>query len=138
MAIKLPFGAEGILNFRKHGKRPTDMVIASLVGPLHGESNPVVIAQLGREYDWRFMADLECLVVADSTQPMQAIRKILDDLKKQATTYLGLWFADCQQGMNLIVGGVTAQPNGLMRYMTAEDRQNFAGIGQGKEVQPCA
>lgn len=134
----LPYGAAEIVALRKAGKRPADMVLVSLVGPLYGESNPVVIAKSGRPYDWRFMAGLECLVVSDSTQPKQAIREIIRDLKSLPVDYLGLWLADRQHGLNFIVGGVIARPRGLLRYMTAADRRNFFGIGQRKERLQCA
>lgn len=138
MAIKPPYGADGILNLRKQGKRPADMVLISLIGPLHGENNPTVAAQIGRRYDWRFLTGLECLVVALSSQPKQAVREVMEQLKTLPTEYLGLWFADQQNGINFIVDGVTARPNGLLRYMSNDDRLNFAGIGQSKEPLQCA
>lgn len=135
---KLPYGAAEILALRKSGKRPADMVLVSLVGPLRGENNSVVLAQPGRRYDWRFLTGLECLVVTDSTQPKQAVREIMGRLKDLPTTYLGLWFADRQQGINFVVGGVIARPRGLLRYMSAADRQIFSGIGQRQELLQCA
>lgn len=134
----LPYGAAEILALRKTGKRPADMVLVSLIGPLRGENNPVVIAHPGRRYDWRFLSGLECLVVSDSSQPKQAVRAIMDELKGLSTTYLGLWFADRQQGINFIVGGVIARPRGLLRHMSVADRQNFSGIGLRQEYQQCA
>lgn len=135
---KPPYGAAEIFAARKKGKRPADLVLLSLIGPLPGENNPVVIAQPGRRYDWRFLTGLECLVVSDSTQPKQAVIEIMDQLKALLPTYLGLWFADRQQGINFIVGGVIARPRGLLRYMTAADRRNFFGIGQRQEHLQCA
>lgn len=134
----LPYGAAEIISGRMKGKRPADMVLLSLVGPLRGENNPVVIATPGSRYDLRFLTGLECLVVSDSTQPKQAVREIMEQLKALLLPYLGLWFADRQQGINLIVGGVIARPRGLLRYMTAADRRNFFGIGQRKERLQCA
>jgi hypothetical protein len=138
MADNLPYGAADILALRNAGKRPADMVLVSLLGPLPSEGNPVLLAQLGRRYDWRFLTGLECLVVADSTLPQQAVRELMGQLKLLAATYLGLWFADRQQGINFIVGGVTARARGLLRYMDEADRQNFAGIGQRQEYPQCA
>lgn len=134
----LPYGAAEIIAARMQGKRPADLVLLSLIGPLRGENNPVVIAQPGRRYDWRFLTGIECLVVSDSTQPKHAVRAIMDQLKTLQPTYLGLWFADRQQGINFIVGGIIARPRGLFRYMTVADRQNFYGIGQRQEHLQCA
>ena len=138
MTIKPPYGADGILNLRKQGKRPADMVLISLIGPLQGENTPVVIAQTGRRYDWRFLAGLECLIVADSNQPKDAILQITDALKALPAAYLGLWLADQQNGINFIVDGVTARPNGLLRYMSYYDRQHFAGLGLRNKEALCA
>lgn len=129
----LPFGAAEILALRKAGKRPADMVLASLIGPLRGENNPVVIAKPGRSYDWRFLTGLDCLVVSDSRQPRDAVRAIIDALKALPTSYLGLWLADRQNGVNFIVGGVTARPRGLLRHMDAIDRLHLSSIGQAHE-----
>ena len=138
MAGQLPYGAAEIIALRSTGKRPADLMLVSMIGLLHDETNPVIVAKLGRQYDWRFMAGLECLVVVDSTQPKVAIREIADQLKALPVTYLGLWFADRQQGVNIIVGGVTARPRGLLRHMDADQRQGFAGIGQKKGFSQCA
>jgi len=138
MSTQLPYGAAEIVALRSAGKRPADMVLISLVGPLHGETNPVVIAKPGHRYDWRFLSGLECLVVTDSTQPKPAVRELMDQLKALRTDYLGLWVADRQHGINFIIGGVTASPSGLLRYMTTEDSQRFAGIGTRQESRQCA
>lgn len=135
---RLPYGGEAIASLRKKGKRPADMVLISLIGPLHGEDNPVVVARLGCRYAWNFLAGLECLVVANSRQPKIEIREILDALKVLPVPYLGLWLADRQNGLNCIVDGVPANPHGLLRYMTSESLQNFAGIGQQQEDSQCA
>lgn len=137
-ARNLPYGAADIIAVRKAGKCPADMVLVSLVGALPAEDNPVVVARLGYRYDWRFLTGLECLVVADSKQAPQVVRELMGQLKSLSAAYLGIWFADLQQGINFIVGGVTAQPRGLLSHMTVEDRQNFAGIGQRQGCMQCA
>lgn len=137
-ARNLPYGAAEIITLRKAGKCPADMVLVSLVGALPNEDNPVVLARLGHRYDWRFLTGLECLVVAESKQAPQVVRELMDQLKLLLPVYLGIWFADLQQGINFIVSGVHAHPHGLLRYMTAEDSQNFSGIGQREEFMKCA
>lgn len=138
-ARDLPYGAREIAELRNIGKRPANLILLSLIGPLQGETNPVVIASLGKTYDWRFLIRLDVLVVAKSDMAHLPIRRLLDDLKALPVRYLGIWMADLQQGRNLIVDGVTARPNGLLRYFDAETRRGFAGIGRARqqELEPC-
>lgn len=138
MNIALPYGAESILTLRKNGRRPAEMVLVSLVGPLYGETNPVVIAKAVRQYDWRFLIDLEVLVVTNEIEDRHTIRQTIGALKAVSPSYLGLWFGDRQNGINFIVGGVHATPNGIYRYMFSEERQSFAGLGRRAEVLTCA
>lgn len=137
--MNLPYGGREIAELRSIGKRPANLILLSLVGPLQCETNPVVIATLGKSYDWRFLTRLDVLVVAKSELPQGAVRRLLDDIKALPVRYLGIWMADRQQGRNLIVGGVTARPNGLLRYLDTETRKSFAGIGRirEKEFEPC-
>ena len=127
-APPLPFGAAEILDLRKAGKRPADMVVVSLIGPLR-EANPVIVASPLRSYDWRFLVDLPVLVVANADTPQTAVRSVLDALKALPTLSLSLWFADHQNGRHLIVDGVSARPSGSFRHMDATDRRNYAGLG---------
>lgn len=129
----LPYGAAEIVALRTGGKRPADMVLVSLIGPLR-EINPVVIANPSRSYDWRFLVGLSVLVVAKSVTTKADVKRVTDALLALPTHYLGLWLADLQNGMNFIVGGVMARPVGLLRYMTSDDREGFAGIGKPMEV----
>ena len=134
----LPYGAAEILAARKVGKRPADLLLVSLIGPLRGEGNPVLIAQPGRDYDWRFLVGLQSLIVAETSLPSAQVRSIADNIKAVKPEYLGLWFADKQSGLHLVLGGAVARPHGLLRYMSEAERQNFVGIGQRQEVQQCA
>lgn len=131
----LPHGGREIAELRAIGKRPADLVLVSLIGPLHGESNPVVIASLRKTYDWRFLTRLEVLVVAKADSDPMAVRRLLDDLKALPVRYLGIWMVDRQQGRNLVVGGVVARPNGLLRYLDPETRKNFTNIGRVREKE---
>lgn len=60
MSGHLPYGAQAIAELRSNRKRPADMVLVSLIGPLH-EINPVVMARPDKRYDWRFLAGLEVI-----------------------------------------------------------------------------
>lgn len=131
----LPYGAAEILELRKTGKRPAEMVLVSLVGPLH-EVNPVIVANPSRAYDWTCLVDLPVLVVANSDTDKQAVRGVLGAIKALPARSIGLWLADHQNGQHLVVEGVAAQPHGLIRHMDATDRRNYAGIGiNNKEMR---
>lgn len=135
---RIPYGAAEILAARKAGKRPADLLLLSTIGPLRGENNPVLIAQLGREYDWRFLVGLQVLVVSESTQPSGQVRAITEAIKAAKPDYLGVWFIDRRTGLNLVLAGIQSRPRGLLRHMTQADRQRFATIGQRPEVWQCA
>ncbi|WP_412478966.1 hypothetical protein [Azonexus sp. IMCC34839] len=134
----LPYGAAEILALRKTGKRPADMILLSLIGPLRGENNPVIVANPTRRYDWRILLDLEVLVIASSATDTTTVKRLLDELKALPTRYLGLWLSDRQNGLHVVVDGVPAHPRGLLRYMSRAERQNFHGIGQHPEYRQCA
>jgi hypothetical protein len=128
----MPYGANEIAALRAIGKRPADMVLLSLIGPLR-ENNPVVVAKVGKPYDWRFLVGLDVLVVAKSDTDKPAVKRILDDLQKLPTEYLGLWLADKQDGMNIAWGTCKARPRGVLRHLMTIDRANFSGIGRCSE-----
>jgi len=132
----LPYGAAEILKLRKNGKRPADIVLVSLIGPLR-EVNPVIVANSSRQYDWTSLVDLPVLVVANSDTDKQAVRSVLGAIKALPARSLSLWLADRQNGQHVIVDGVTARPNGLLRHMDAQDRRNYAGIGIRKDYLTC-
>lgn len=135
-ALSFPYGGREIAELRSTGKRPADMVLLSLIGPLRGEVNPVVIANPARPYDWRFLRGLDVLVVAHAGADKRAVQRVAEAVKAISPEYLGLWFADLQNGLNCIVGGVEARPRGLLRYMGSAERESFAGLGiaEGKEL----
>ena len=135
-ANRIPYGAAEILDLRKSGKRPADMVIVSLIGPLR-EINPIIVANPSRAYDWTFLVDLPVLVVANSDTTRNDVRSVLDAIKAQPARSLTLWLADCQNGRHLVVDGVAAHPRGLLRHMDGQDRRNYAGIGLKNKDQVC-
>lgn len=97
MSAALPYGAREIIALRNTGKRPADMVLVSLIGPLR-EINPVVVAQANRAYDWRFLADLEVLLVANSGITSAPLRRLTTAFAKLTTGFVGVWIADMQAG----------------------------------------
>lgn len=124
-ATAVPYGAQEIIDNRMIGKRPADMVLVSLVGPLR-EANPVVVAKPGRAYDWRFLARLEVLIVVSSAIDRGAVKRVVDAVLPHKPDYLGVWFADRQAGMNVAFGCWRLRSG---RGMGEHDRKAFEGIG---------
>ncbi|MFT3960513.1 hypothetical protein [Propionivibrio sp.] len=134
----LPYGGREIADLRRVGKRPADLVLVSLIGPLR-EVNPVIVANPSRAYDWTFLVDLPVLVVANTDTDKSVVRRVLEALKALPTASLALWLADRQDGRNLIVEGVKACPRGLLRYMGANERRQYAGLGLQQDAETvCA
>ena len=124
-ATVVPYGAQEIIDTRMIGKRPADMVLVSLVGPLR-EINPVVVAKPGRDYDWRFLARLEVLIVASMAVDRGAVKRVVDAVLPHKPGYLGVWFGDRQAGMNIAFGCWKLRSG---RGMGEHDRKAFEGIG---------
>jgi len=125
MTADLPYGAAEIVATRKAGKKPADMILVSLVGPLR-EQNPVVVARAEKAYDWRFLTRLEVLIVATTATSKASLARIVESILPHKPAYLGVWFADRQAGMNVAFGGWRLSSG---RGMGAKDREAFAGIG---------
>ena len=124
-ATAVPYGAQEIIDTRMIGKRPADMVLVSLVGPLR-ELNHVVVAKPGRAYDWRFLARLEVLIVASTAIDRGSVKRVVDAVLPHEPGYLGVWFADRQVGMNVAFGCWKLRSG---RGMGERDRKSFEGIG---------
>ena len=128
IANRLPYGAAEILELRKSGKRPADMVLVSLIGPLR-EVNPVVVARTGTRYDWCFLADLDVMLLADTKIEPAMFAKILAQIQRVRPSYLGAWFADKQDGLNLAFGSWRPKTSACRR-MGIDDRRRLAGLGR--------
>ena len=126
----LPYGGREIAELRATGKRPADMVLVSLVGPLR-ESNPVIVAKPDRHYDWRFLTDLEVLVVLRADVDVALARRVVTEISAEIPGYLGVWFADKQDGITVSWGSLRTKKNGLLRPFGAHVCQQFAGLGSG-------
>lgn len=133
-ARNLPYGAAEIIALRKAGKRPADMVLLSLIGPLRGENNPVVIAKPERGYDWRFLAGLDVALVAKTATPGMA--SLVKAIKAVQPATLAIWFADQQDGLNLSLHGY--RPNTKTgRRIGLRQRAAWAGLGSDKSAAEC-
>lgn len=131
MTLDLPYGAREIAWARANGQRPAEMLLVSLIGPLPGERNPIVLARPERNYDWRWAAGLEMLIVADSTTDPRRVKRTLEALERldPLPDYLGLWLADKQSGIHLRWGSYKPR---LARKFGFFEQRDYEGLGQCK------
>ena len=96
--VKIPNGAQRIIDLRMRGEIPADLVIVSLVGPLP-DGNPIVIAD-GPEYDWRFCRNLPVCIFGKvgipNSQTAIAVGACLP-------SKLFLWDVEAREGADVIV-----------------------------------
>ena len=128
MTPKTPYGAREVEQLRQAGKRPANMLLVSLIGPLR-EQNPVIIANPGVGYDWRFAVGLDVLVVANSTIEPHLVKRTLDAIDHVAPDYLGLWLADRQDGISLRWGCFRPRSKAF-RGLSLADKRAFEGLGR--------
>lgn len=96
--MRLPLGAQPILQARLRGETAADLVIVSLVGALD-EGNPVVVAN-GAEHDWRFCRALQvCIFGKVGTPNRQVAMAIGMNLPKR----LYLWDVEAKEGTDVTV-----------------------------------
>ncbi|MBU1363939.1 MAG: hypothetical protein KKE51_08980 [Gammaproteobacteria bacterium] len=133
MAIQLPYGAAEIVALRTAGKRPADLLLISLVGPLY-ETNPVIIAQPSRCYDWRFVVALPVLIVATTDTPHLA--GIVNAIDSAEPATLSVWFSDQQDGVNVLIDGYRHRTK-TGRRMGVAQRVALAGLGSNDSVSGC-
>lgn len=94
----LPKNAESIVQMRRKGMKPDDLVIVSLVGSLP-ETNHVVIAD-GPEYDWRWCRGLKiCIFGKVGTSNRQTAIAIGANLPAK----LHLWDVEAKNGADVMV-----------------------------------
>lgn len=126
--FSLPYGANEIVALRRQGKRPADMILVSMVGPLRGESNPVVVANPSRDYDWRFLVGLDALLVVASSTDKTAVRRVAGKIASAIPNYLGVWFSDKKVGQHVSWGHYKPTAKATKK-MYQHDCEKFAGIG---------
>lgn len=132
-ARDLPYGAREISELRSTGHRPADLVLISFVGPL-SESNPVIVAQPSRSYDWRFLVGLHVAAVVKTDTPnVAAIVKAIDGANPAT---LSVWFADKQDGVNVAIDGYRPRTKSSRR-MGIMQRVAWSGLGTDKPVSEC-
>lgn len=132
-ARDLPHGAREIAELRSTGQRPADLVLISFIGPLR-ESNPVIVAQPSRSYDWRWLVGLSVAVVA--TTDTLNLGGIVKAVKAAKPGSLSVWFANKQDGVNVIIQGYRPATKGGRRIGICQ-RVAWAGLGTDKPASEC-
>lgn len=132
-ARDLPYGAREIAELRSTGKRPADLVLISLVGPLR-ENNPVVIAKADRSYDWRFIVGLSVALVIKTDTPNVA--GIVKEIEAADPATLSVWFSDRQDGLNISLQGYRPSTK-TGRRIGVRQRAAWAGLGSDKSASEC-
>lgn len=96
--VKIPNGAQRIIDLRMRGEIPADLVLVSLVGPLP-DGNPIVTAD-GPDYDWRFCRGLPvCIFGKVGTPNRQTAIAIGMNLPDR----IWLWDVEAKSGADVIV-----------------------------------
>ena len=95
--MKLPLGAELILQSRLGGQRPADAVIVSCVGSVR-EANPTVVVTAAR-HDWRFLKDLEVYVFVGPNS--RFVPQTLRAIARHAADIV-VWDVEAKAGANLL------------------------------------
>lgn len=132
-ARDLPYGAREITELRSTGKRPADLVLVSLIGPLR-ESNPVIVAKPWRAYEWRFLVGLHVAVVVD-TETVN-LPNVVGAIEVAKPATLSVWFADRQDGVNIALLGYRPQTRSGRR-MGIMQRAAWAGLGTERPSAEC-
>ncbi len=86
----MPYGSMPIVQARKRGQRPADMVLISMIGSLPTEVNPVVITDKQSAYEWGWLRGLHACFW---THPKGYSAKHILDAHKADPAALYLW--DC-------------------------------------------
>lgn len=90
----IPTNAQKIIDLRKRGYKPDEMIIVSLVGKID-ELNHVIYADYRKSYDWKFLAGLEVCIFASSAVDYAKTLKSIGMIK---TRFLALWDVDRLEG----------------------------------------
>lgn len=122
--MKIPYGASAIIELRKAGKRPADMVLVSLIGPLRDEVNPIVIIN-DPDSDLRFLHNLEAMVVCTMETSRELVKRVADDIVAVEPAYAGIWWRDKGDGLNLCWGSYRPKAKAIRRWSAAE-RADYA------------
>jgi hypothetical protein len=86
-----------ILEARKKGMKPAELILVSLIGRIN-EQNHTVYARPGKGYDWFWMRELQVCIY---TSPEVDWRPVARAIALQRPSFLAIWDADNHQGANV-------------------------------------
>lgn len=89
--------AQPILDARRKGLKPAEMILVSLIGRVN-EQNHTVYADPKKEYDWKWARGLRICIY---TSPDVNWRAVARSIASERPSFLGLWDADRRQGANV-------------------------------------
>lgn len=97
--MTIPNGSQAIIDLRKKGLKPNELILVSLIGPT-GESNHTVFANPDAVYDWRWTVGLQvCLMVNEATR--RRTKEILLAIGKEHPEQLHIWNVDLYKGVRV-------------------------------------
>ncbi|WP_040039608.1 hypothetical protein [Noviherbaspirillum autotrophicum] len=86
-----------ILEARKKGLKPAEMILVSLIGRIN-EPNHTVYAQPSKVYDWLWVRGLQVCIYAAPSVDWRAVAR---SIAFERPSFLGVWDADNRQGANV-------------------------------------
>jgi hypothetical protein len=95
--MKIPTGAQAVIDARKKGFKPDEMLIISLVGTT-GETNHTIHANHKGEYDWRWVVGLDACIFVNSKVDLKPITRAVASAKPK---WLGVYNVDTFKGADV-------------------------------------
>lgn len=89
--------AQPILDARRNGMKPNEMILVSLIGRIN-EPNHTVYANPKKDYEWLWARGLEICIYA---APGVNWRAVALPIASERPSYLGIWDADRKQGADV-------------------------------------
>jgi hypothetical protein len=93
----IAFNAMPILDARKKGLKPVEMILVSLIGRIN-EPNYTVYANPTKQYEWLWARDLEVCIYASIGIQWHHVARAVASVRP---SYLAIWDADRKQGANV-------------------------------------
>lgn len=90
-----PHGAAGMIDLRQRGQKPVSPLLVSLVGKLPKGDFPLVVAEPGKHYDWRFLRGLEAHIWV---KPGLNIRRTLLEIDAAGVGISKIWDVEKKAG----------------------------------------
>jgi len=93
----IPTNAQAIIDVRKAGYKPDEMILISTVGKIE-EKNHTVFISSRNDYSWSWLHGLQVCVFTRSGFDLTAL---LSQLVQQSPQYLAIWDVDRKEGAEI-------------------------------------